>query len=151
MTWFDKIKTDLNHIPAAIKHFNTEFEIAKKETSLKGNLERNSRDIPGIVAHRFAQVQEIEAILEYLNIEQKNVHRKHFKKYLTQYAQSLSSRDAEKFADGEPEVVSMTHLVNEWALIRNKWLGIIKSLDVKGWQISNITRLRTHGLDDVSL
>jgi hypothetical protein len=36
-------------------------------------------------------------------------------------------------------------------LLRNKWLGIIKALDIKQWQLSNIVKLRTAGLEDASL
>jgi hypothetical protein len=36
-------------------------------------------------------------------------------------------------------------------MLRNQWLGIIKALDIKQWQLSNIIKLRAAGLDDISL
>jgi hypothetical protein len=63
----------------------------------------------------------------------------------------LSSRDAEKYAEGEQDVVDMDHLVNEFALIRNKFIGITKALEAKGFQINNIVRLRAAGMDDIIL
>ena len=107
--------------------------------------------MPGIVEHRFNQLQEIEAILEYLNIEQRRKKTKYYKKYLEGYNKALSSRDAEKYADGEDEVIDQQHIVNEFALIRNKYLGLVKALDAKQFQINNIVKLRAAGLEDVAL
>ena len=45
----------------------------------------------------------------------------------------------------------MEALVNEWALMRNRWLGILKGLDQKQWQITNVTKLRVAGMEDADL
>lgn len=149
--WFRLVQANDQNLPSAIAYFDSEFVTAKKETILSGNLERASQAMPGIIAHRFGQLQEIEAILEYLNIELKRVRSASYRQYLESYNKVLSSRDAEKFADGEPDVIDGMHLVNEFALIRNKFMGIIKALEAKSFQINNITKLRTAGLEDVSL
>ena len=107
--------------------------------------------MPGIVEYRFNQLQELEAILEYLNIEMRKIKTKHYKKYLEGYNKALSSRDAEKYADGEQEVIDQQHIINEVALIRNKFMGLIKAVDAKQFQINNIVKLRAAGLEDVSL
>ena len=36
-------------------------------------------------------------------------------------------------------------------LLRNKYLGIMKGLDTKQWQIGHIVKLRTAGMEDISL
>jgi hypothetical protein len=148
---YNAVKADLNAVVAAIDHFEIELNDARRETSLKGNVERNARDIPGIVAYRFGQLQEIEAILEHLNIESRRIQRKHYRKYLENYNKVLSSRDADKFADGEPDVIDMEHLVNEFALVRNKWLGLMKGLEAKSFSINNIVKLRAAGMEDIAL
>jgi hypothetical protein len=53
--WYNKVKDDITAIVDAISYFEKELEEARKETSLRGNLERSSRDIPGFVAYRFGQ------------------------------------------------------------------------------------------------
>jgi hypothetical protein len=45
----------------------------------------------------------------------------------------------------------MEKIINEFAMLRNQWLGIIKSLDIKQWQLSNIIKLRAAGLEDISI
>lgn len=149
--YYNSVKSDISNVVDAIDHFESEFQEALNETSLKGNLERNSRDIAGTVAYRFAQLQEIEAILEHLNIELTKKRRYYYKHYLEHYNRALSSRDAEKYAEGEDDVIDMMHIVNEFSLVRNKWLGILKGLEAKQFQIGHITKLRTAGMEDISL
>ena len=119
------------------------------ECKLRGSLEKSSAALPGITEYRFNQLQEIEAILEHLNIELRRERSRVFRKYLETYNRQLSSRDAEKYVDGESSVVTLTQLCNQFSLLRNRYLGILKALDIKQWQIGHITRLRTAGMEDV--
>ena len=76
---------------------------------------------------------------------------KTWNKFTEHYNKALSSRDAEKYIDGEDEVVDFNHLINEFALLRNKFHGLVKALDAKQFQINNIVKLRVAGLEDVGL
>ncbi len=151
MHWFNEIRNDIANIVPAIDYYEKQLAEARVECSLKGNVERHSRDMPGIVEYRFNQLQEIEAILEYLNIELRKIKTEKYKKFLEHYNRALSSRDADKYAEGEQEVVDQQHICNEFALIRNKYMGLIKALDTKAFQINNIVKLRAAGLEDISL
>lgn len=150
-TWFNKVTGDPAQIVNCIDYYEAELEEAKYECSIKGSLEKASASLPGITERRFNQLQEIEAILEHLNIELRQERSRVFRKYLESYNRILSSRDAEKFVDGEEVVVAQTQLVNEFSLLRNKYLGILKALEVKQWQIGHITRLRVAGMEDIVL
>lgn len=149
--WYSKISKDISHIPDAVEYYNAELQAAKTECRITGNIEKAAANMPGIVEQRFNQLQEIEAILEYLNIELRRLRSQHFRKYLENYQRSLSSRDCEKYVEGEADVVDFEKIINEFALLRNKWLGITKALDVKQWQLSNVIKLRTAGMEDASL
>ena len=149
--WYAKISRDISFLPACIDYFYQELETARTEVKIYGNIEKSSSVLPGIVEQRFNQLQEIEAVLEYLNIELRRIRSKTFKKFLENYQRALSSRDVEKYVDGEADVVDMEKIINEFALLRNQWLGIVKGLDIKQWQLSNIIKLRTAGLEDASL
>jgi hypothetical protein len=151
MTWYAKVSKDIANLPSCLDHFYNEIEEARKEVKIYGNVERASASLPGIVEHRFNQLQEMEAILEYLNIELRRIRSKAFKKYLENYQRALSSRDCENYVEGEADVVDMEKIINEFAMVRNQWLGIIKALDIKQWQLSNIIKLRAAGLEDITL
>ena len=149
--WYRKVTGNLGEIVSAISHFEKEIDQARLECGMKGNLEKQSRDMPGIVEHRFNQLQEVEAILEFLNTEMRKLRAKTFRKFLENYNKALSSRDAEKYVDGEQEVVDLQYLINDFSLVRNRYIGVSKALEAKQFQINNIVKLRAAGLEDVAL
>jgi hypothetical protein len=149
--WYNRIVADLGEIPDFIAHYERELDHARAEVRLGGIVERNIKELPGITEHRFNQLQEIEAVLNFLNIQLRKIRRKHFQKYLEGYARALTSRDAEKYVDGEDEVVDFECIINEVALLRNKYLGILKGLDSKQWMSGHIVKLRTAGMEDISI
>ena len=149
--WYSRVVADLGAIPDFVAHYERELESAKAECRIGGLVERNIKELPGVTEHRFNQLQEIEAVLNFLNIQLRKIRRKHFQKYLEAYARALTSRDAEKYVDGEDEVIDFETIINEVALLRNKWLGIMKGLDTKQWQLGHITRLRTAGMEDITV
>lgn len=149
--WYSKVVANFGAIPDFIAHYEHELEDAKRDVRLSGLVEKNITALPGITEHRFNQLQEIEAVLNHLNIQLKKIRRRHFQKYLEGYARTLTSRDAEKYVDGEDEVIDFETLINEVALLRNRWLGIMKGLDSKSWMSGHIVRLRTAGMEDVQI
>ena len=151
MNWYTKITNNLALLPDFITHYEAELEQAKFDCRVGGKVEKNISNLPGITEQRFNQLQEIEAVLNYLNIQLRKLRRKYFQKYLEGYNRALTSRDAEKYVDGEDEVIDFEVLINEVALLRNKWLGIMKGLDSKQWQLGHIVRLRTAGMEDITV
>lgn len=149
--WYSRVVADLGAIPDFIAHYEQELDAAKREVSVYGNIEKGLANLPGITEHRFNQLQEIEAVLNLLNIQLRKIRRKHFQKYLEAYQRALTSRDAEKYVDGEDEVIDFETIINEVALLRNKWLGIMKGLESKNFMLGHITRLRTAGMEDASV
>jgi hypothetical protein len=151
MNWYTRISHDLAVIPDFIAHYENELISSKLDVRVSGLVERQISALPGITEHRFNQLQEVEAVLNLLNIKLRKIRRGHFQKYLEKYARALTSRDAEKYVDGEDEVIDFEYLINEVALLRNKFLGIMKGLDAKQWQMGHIVRLRTAGMEDISV
>lgn len=149
--WYTRVVSDLGTIPDFIDYYENELAQAKAEISTYGNIEKNLARLPGITEHRFNQLQEIEAVLNYLNIQLRKIKQKHYKKYLEAYNRALTSRDAEKYAEAEDEVIDMETILNEVALLRNKWLGVMKGLESKNFMLGHITRLRTAGMEDASI
>jgi len=149
--WYNRVVSSLANIPDFISHYENELADAKRDVRIGGRVEINIKELPGITEHRFNQLQEIEAVLNYLNIQLRKIRRRHFQKYLEGYARALTSRDAEKYVDGEDEVIDFETVINEVALLRNKWLGIMKGLESKQWMSGHIVKLRTAGMEDVQV
>lgn len=151
MNWYTKITSDLSVLPDFIAFFESELATAKTEVKVDGNIEKNIAALPGLTEYRFNQLQEIEAVLNFLNIRLRKMRRKYFQKYLEGYNRALTSRDAEKYVDGEQEVIDFEVLINELALLRNKYLGILKGLESKNFMLGHMVRLRTSGMEDASI
>ena len=151
MNWYTRITSNLAVIPDFITHYESELNSAKNEVKIYGNVEKNIANLPGVTEHRFNQLQEIEAVLNYLNIQLRKIRRKHFQKYLEAYNRALTSRDAEKYVDGEDEVIDFEVLINEVGLIRNRYLSIMKGLESKNFMLGHLVRLKTAGMEDFSV
>lgn len=151
MTRYGEVVGDIGKLPDFIQYYNDELANAKRDVIIHGLVEKNISALPGITEQRFNQLQEIEALLRYMEIQLRKIRRKHFQKYLEAYARALTSRDAEKYVDGEDEVVDYESLINEVALIRNKWMGVMKGLESKNFMLGHIVRLRAAGMEDVTL
>jgi hypothetical protein len=149
--WYNRVVENIANIPNFIAYYESELAQAKHECAIRGSIERSISQLPGITEHRFNQLQEIEAVLNYLNIQLRKIKRKHFQKYLENYNRALSSRDAEKYADGEDEVIDYESIINEVALLRNKYLGILKGLESKNFMQGHLVRLKTAGMEDYSV
>ena len=149
--WYSRVVSDLGAIPDFIAHYEHELDLSKQDCRIGGVVEKNISALPGITEHRFNQLQEIEAVLNYLNIQLRKIRRRHFQKYLEGYARALTSRDAEKYVDGENEVIEFETLINEVALLRNRYLGILKGMESKNFMLGHIVRLRAAGMEDVQV
>jgi hypothetical protein len=149
--WYSRVSNDLSELPAAIAYYESQLLEARVETSIKGNLETNSRLMPGIVEYRFNQLQEVEAILEWLGIQLRRKRSEAFRKYTENYNRALTSRDADRYVDGDSDVVEWQLLINEFAMVRNKYLGLMKAIDAKQFQINNIVKLRVAGMEDTAM
>jgi hypothetical protein len=149
--WYKRITSNLDCLDPvvdAVIFFEAELEEAKKEVKIIGSFERQSSQLPGIMEHRFGQLQEIEAILKFLEIKREKAHTEAFKRFLENYNRALSSRDAERYANGDEAVLSLSLLINLISLIRNLYMGITKGLENKGYQLNNLAKLKVAGLED---
>ena len=147
--WYNRVVANLGEIPNFIDYYENELLVARSDIKISGNVERALSNLPGQTEYRFNQLQEIEAVLNYLNIQLRKIRQTHYKKYLEAYARALTSRDAEKYAEGEDEVIDMETIINEVALLRNKWLGVLKGIESKNFMLGHVVRLRTAGMEDV--
>ena len=151
MNWYTRVTQNITLLPDFIHSYEEELERSRGEVRVRGNIEQNLAALPGHTEHRFNQLQEIEAVLNYLNIQLRQLRSTTYRRYLERYNRELSSKDADRYVDGEQEVVNMETLVNEVALLRNRYLGVMKGLEAKQWQLGHITKLRTAGMEDATI
>jgi hypothetical protein len=156
MRWYRTVldaldNDDLAPLADAIMWYEGELIRAREEVKLRGRVQQQSQELPGLVEFRFAQYQEVEAIKKLLGIRMDKVKNVAFKKYFEGYQRQLSSRDADKYADAEVEVQDMAILINQFELLASYYQGIIKAFDIKHWQINGLIKLKTAGMEDYDL
>jgi hypothetical protein len=151
VNWYTKVSIDISAIPDFISHFENEYAQAKWEVHIKGSIEKNLASLPGITELRFSQLQEIEAVLKFLNIKLGQIKKKHFQKYLEAYNRALTDRTAEKYAEGEQEVIDNEIIINSVGLLRNQYLGLMKGLESKNFMLGHLVKLKTAGMEDFTI
>lgn len=151
MVRYNQVVVNMDLLPNFLDYYENELDEAKRDCVVSGSVEKQLQQLPGITEHRFNQLQEIEALLNYMNMQLRKTRHKHYKKYLENYGRALTSADAKAYTDAEDEVIDHEVLINEVALLRNKYLGIMKALESKNFQLGHIARLRSAGLEDISV
>lgn len=142
---------NLDEIPDAILYYNKEIDNAREDLDIKGSVMKMAAQMPGIIEYRFAQLQELEAICQHIEIIKNQAFATAFKGYFESYDKSMSSRDAEKYANGDETVIDLAIILNSISVVRNKFLGITKALESKHYQLTNIIKMKASGVDDFSV
>jgi hypothetical protein len=148
--YYDLVK-DWNNLPDFLDYFEKEALVAKKELPMSGPIEKISKDLPFMLDIRFTQLQILNAAVEHFEKHLDQIKSKYYRKYLETYQRALSSRDVDKYVNGEDEVNSIAELLNQLSLMRNIFVSIVKSYEMKSFQINNITKLRVAGLEDSTI
>jgi len=152
--WYGRITADpddLSPLVECFAYYEAQLEEARKELNVSGRIEVIQKKLPGMAEYRYNQLQELEAILRYLELKFNKAKGKAHRHYMEKYDRALTSRDAEKYADSDDEVLEIALLVNQVSLLRNKFLGVSKGIEYLHFQIGNITKLRVAGIEDASL
>lgn len=153
--WYSRIcaapEGDFTPLGEALEWFEAEYQSARKEVKIEGRVEVFMMRLPGLVEYYWRHLQELEAILEWLEIIVDKATAKARRNYLENYQRNLTDRMAEKYAENDPEVIDLRLLKVEVSYMRNQFLGIHKALDVAQYQVTNFRALRIAGLEDASV
>lgn len=142
------VETDFLPLAEAIAFFEDEAADGIKDLTPVGRLWDTAKKIPGLMAFRYTQLQEIEAILEYVTMRANRKHAEHKRRYMENYNRTLSEKAAGEYASTEQDVFDLRLLSNEVAMVRNTFLGLTKGLEFLHFQMNNLTKLRDGGIED---
>lgn len=153
--WYSKIRNapegDYSALIDALDWFESEYQKGRQEIQLQGRLEDCAKRLPGLVEYYYRHLQELDAILQWFEINIHKVYIKHKTRYLEHYQRALSEKAAGERAEAEQEYIDLKLLYNEVGLMRNQFFGIHKALDASNFQLSNIVRLRQAGIEDATI
>jgi len=148
MGWYTSVVKGSATIEEFIAYHEKVLPTYQREVIIGKSITREESRLPGITEQVFRELQEVEAVLNYLNIQFKVLEKQYYHKYLEQYNKALSLKEAEKYINGEDEIVAFSVTINDVALVRNLYLAVMKGLDQKSYMLGHISRLKGAGLDD---
>ena len=155
-SWYNRVvrdPDDLDPVCAALEHFNAEYQAAREEVdNLHGRrLIEVQTMLPGIVGYRYEQYMELSAILGYLHVRTDAVLGGRRRHYSEHYNRALSDRMIEKYAENDPQVITMRELCNHLVAVKNKFEALSRQHEYLHYQLGHIVQLRKAGLDDALL
>lgn len=141
---------DLSEIIDMITFYEEELDEASKEIKIVPNksIEAQCASLPGLVQYRFNQWREVNAVLEHLDTRLRNIEIKNYKDLQATSKRSLAQGELKMFARHDTDYVAMAEVVNQVRLLCEKFEGISKALESKSFQLNNITKLKTAGLEN---
>lgn len=149
--WHKVLRKDHTKIDDFMEFYKKELQEAKAEVKKLGSIEKLSQSLPAVLESRYSQLQDVETTFKVMETELEALESKTFRKYFENYNRSLTSTECKKYVDGDYDVVELKMVIYDIAYIRNQYLGIIKAIEMKGWQLSNIVKMRTAGIEDATL
>lgn len=145
------IKENANNVPTVLSYFEEEYIKAREEVKIKGNLQRCISELSSLYEMRFAQLQELEAIMEFFDIKLKGIRSSLYQKLMNNSQRALTSNDIKQYIDGDKNIIDLQLIINDIALVRNKFISLTKGFESKNWQLSNLTKLHCAGLDAIEI
>ena len=119
------IKENANNVPTVLSYFEEEYEKAREEVKIKGNLQRCISELSSLYEMRFAQLQELEAIMEFFDIKLKGIRSSLYQKLMNNSQRALTSNDIKQYIDGDKNIIDLQLIINDIALVRNKFISLI--------------------------
>ena len=136
----------------AIDYFYQQYDEAAEEIRPKRGelIADKARNMAGMMEYRYGQLQELDAILKFLEIHYDKVKGDKKRNFFEHYNRQLSERLSDQYADIEPDVVVVREFIQQVALVRNLFIGVTKGLETLHFQISNLIKLRSAGIEDAT-
>lgn len=132
----------------ALTFFDEEYDNVSAYLDTSGRITSTSQKIGGWMAYTYGLLQELEAILEWANIRHTRALAAARKHFLESYPRQLTDSQSKAYAEADTDVVNWKELINDIALIRNRYIGLTKGLEALHFQLTNISRLHAAGLED---
>lgn len=135
----------------AVDAYMEEYPEARKDLKRDGRLESMAAMLPGLTEQRWAQLQDLDAIVEYLTTRERKVHIDKTRFYMEGYQRTLTYAQAKDYAETTNEVQTVRVVLQQVGNARDIYMGIYKGLDTMNFQISNVTKLRINGVEDAQI
>ena len=141
-------KSDINAVLDAVEYYEKLYDDASKDLEYNGKIVSIAAKVPGMHAHRYAQLQDLEAILEYVEEKERCALMASVIQFSEHYKRTLNHTQAKDYAEASDEVQAIRLVKQRVGIIRSQWLGIVKGIEFLHFQITNVSKLHAAGVED---
>lgn len=136
----------------AVDAYADEYSEAKKDLRVDGErIENIAAKIPGMTDHRWAQVMDLNSIVDYLEHRERRALFDEMQRMMDHYQRQLTYQQYKDYADTSDPVQTIRLVRQQVGDVFNLFQGIHKGIDALNYQVSNITKLRTAGCEDATI
>ena len=140
--WYVKVCKDLDEVNNMIDYYQAEIETALEDFDKRKSTYQESLNISSEYSHRLVQLQDVEAVLRYLENKEKEVTSSIYTNMLDNSKKRMGVKEVEKYVDTDASVIAIRQLVNSVTLLRGQVLSITKGIETKTFQLHNQTKLK---------
>lgn len=158
MKWYRKVFSsgtaddrDLSAVLDACDAYEVVYEESKGVLNVKGRIESISARIPGWSEQWYSQLQDLEAILQYMEQRERKTLIHKVQQIEATYNRKLTDKQMRDYAEVSDEVQAIRAVLHQVAYVRNLFIGLGKGLEYLHFQVGNVTKLRCAGLEDAVL
>lgn len=143
---------DFSFVGDAILYFDSIYDDYRKKLDVKGKILINvGAEIPDLTEKIASIWSEIKSIYDIIELKKIAAIGKARKKYIEHYNRTLSASQVEKYAEVDPEVLSISEILIEIEFLRYKWEGLSKGVERLHQQLRIITEMRRGGLEEATI
>jgi hypothetical protein len=93
--------------------------------------------------------REVEGLENWLTILKEKRIGKLWKTFNEQYSRQLSAKDIQMYINSEKEIYELNQIINEVAVIKQKYNELMEAFNILHWKTGNITSLRVAELQEI--
>jgi hypothetical protein len=151
--WFRIVSADTDKVIDALEWYMNELDEGHRATDITGNLMRANQNQSGFVAYYDSMHTDLDAILELferlVRLKKGEVLRRFADNPPTNV--KLGVTEIKVLADSDPEVAALEEITHEIRYVYKQYGSLLKALSARGYTLTNISKLRVAGLEEVQV
>ena len=132
----------LENVGSLVLEYEKELDDVEDKLRVEGKtVEFASREQASHLYYYMGRKAELNSILLYMEKKVDAIRGKKFRKYTENWNQAISDRAKEQYVNNETEVLSMYELYLEVKEIHEKYAGVVKAFEARGFALRNKVEL----------
>lgn len=151
--WYHVVKSDVTKLPDALEWYMDELDKGFKDIEITGNIEALNQVHPGLVVFFDAMHTDLDMMLEHFERQLRMMRGARIRKWADDPPTNakVGVNDTKIMVDSEKDISDFADLVEEIKYVYKQYGSLLKSLDSRGFSLSNIVRLRIANMEEVEV